>query len=311
MKKSHHTFDLRGMTVFLQVARDLSFTAAAEKLCMTPSAASKALSRLEDSLGVTLLNRDPRSVSLTAEGKRFYGEAEQIVAAIDRARNTLAEPSPAVRGLLRVCVPFNFGRTFVTPKLAAFSRRHPALNVELLLINGRYDPIELGIDLALHAGGTSWIDPRLTVRQSATMAFVLCAAPAYLLARGTPKKISDLDGHDALGGIDEKTGHITPWRFLTGVKEVSYQPRARVVSNAVDVLVSMAIEGAGIVCLPGYLAAQAIRDGGLRLVLPGVGIAPAEYQLICPKSRSDSPAVDAFMEILAEPLVEMGRLPPR
>jgi DNA-binding transcriptional LysR family regulator len=300
MTKIHATIDTRAMIVFLQAARDGSFTLAGERLNMTPSAVSKAISRLEADLGATLLRRNPRSVSLTPEGVSFLPEAESLLIAIERARGVLSVRPVSQRSSLRVTMPMHFGRTVVMPQLPRFSERHPAVSVECLFVNGQLDPIEHGIDIALWFSGGPWIDSRLVIENVSTYETLICASPAYLERYGTPRKITDLEHHRTLTGIDERTGRVLPWEFTDGTRQVSHSPKASALSNSIDVLLHMALEGCGIAYFPNYVADEAIRLGKLRVILPQFRLQPCPVQIVYPRARAGAPDVMAFIALLTE-----------
>jgi LysR family transcriptional regulator for bpeEF and oprC len=306
MTKIHSSLDTKAMMVFLQAARAGSFTLAAERLNMTPSAVSKSISRLETELGATLLRRNPRSVTLTPEGTRFFKEAEQLSLAIERARGAVAARSNNAQSRLRVTLPMHFGRTQVLPHLPRFLERHPEVRAEYLLINGQLDPIEHGIDIALWFSAGAWIDSRLVITNAATFATVLCAAPAYLERYGTPGKIIELDQHRTLGGVDEKTGRLLPWIFNDGNRQFLHQPQVSVASNSIDLIFSMALDGCGIVYLPDYLADEAVRQGHLRIILPNYQLEPSIAQIVHARARSGDPEVIAFIALLTQ-IIQMRR----
>jgi DNA-binding transcriptional LysR family regulator len=300
MTKIHRPFDTRAMMVFLQAAREGSFTVAAGHLGLTPSAVSKVIARLEDELGAKLLHRAPRNVSLTAEGSRFFDEADRLMVSIERARNAVTDRKALPRQKLRVTVPINFGRSVVAPHLTLFLERHPELDINFLLTNAHADPIADGIDVALWFGGSPWTDSRLIVENIAISGTVLCAAPAYLNEFGTPHSIADLQHHRTLAAVDDKTGQVWPWYFENSDQKITFMPTGRFQSNGIEVLCDMAIRGGGIVYLPEFIAMDPIRDGKLKIVLSIYRLLPSEVRLIYPRLRAAKPSVMAFIDLLSE-----------
>ena len=177
---------LSTMEVFVRVAQEGSFSAAARSLGLTPSAVSKQISRLEDRLGARLIARTTRQLALTEEGRAFQERAERILADVTEAEQAVSQMQGAVRGTLRVNLPVAFGRLHVAPLIADFLAEHPALRMEIIH-NDRYvDLIEEGVDLAVRIGELR--DSTLIARRLAPNRRVICASPAYLEREGRPRR---------------------------------------------------------------------------------------------------------------------------
>lgn len=303
MTKIHRPFDVRLVTVFLQAARDRSFTRAGERLNMTPSAVSKAISRLEEDLGAALLRRSPRAVFLTPAGVRFLEEAERLTLAVERARRAAVEHADESRRRLRAALPLAFGRLEVAPHLPLFVERFPHVDVEYLLIsNGQIEPAEHDIDVALWLGAAPFSDARYVCETVTEVEAVLCASPDYLEQFGNPDSVASLDGHRTLGAIDETTKRTMPWSFLSGGQTVSHAPSFGFVSNSIEVLLSLALAGSGILHTPYYLVADLIRQNRLQVVLPDHRPEPVEVQIVYARSRAADPELVAFVELLRDVL---------
>lgn len=299
MNKSHPVFSVRDMMAFTQAARDSSFTLAGERLGMTPSAVSKAIGRLETDLGATLLRRSPRSVTLTSEGSRFLEEADRLLAAMERARAVVTDRTAMPRRTLRVSLPIHFGRMEIGPSLPRFLERYPTIDLEYLLVrNGQVDLVQSGVDVGLLMGGVARTDSRLISRKLGAFEVVICASPAYIAQFGRPERLGDLDFHRTLGGFDEETREVLPWQFKPGVQPVMHRPSFNIVSNSIEMLLDLAIAGAGIVNLPLYLAADAIKQGRLQILLPQHALAPVPAEVIYPRSRATDPEVIDFVGLL-------------
>jgi DNA-binding transcriptional LysR family regulator len=204
------------------------------------------------------------------------------------------------REKLRVTLPINFGRAVVAPHLAMFLERHPELDIEYLLTNAQSDPIEHRIDVALWIDGGAWIDSRLVIEHVSTSATLLCAAPAYLENFGTPRTIADLEQHRTLAAVDEQTGYIWPWTFEHDGTRIPFSPANGFHSNGIEVLAGMAMQGLGIVYLPDYIAAEPVRQGRLRVVLPKFRLVPSAVRILYPRSHAGKPGVMAFVGLLSE-----------
>ena len=201
---------LSTMEVFVRVAQEGSFSAAARSLGLTPSAVSKQISRLEDRLGARLIARTTRQLALTEEGRAFQERADRILADVAEAEQAVSQMRGEVRGTLRVNVPVAFGRLHVAPLIADFLAEHPNLSMEVIH-NDRYvDLIEEGVDLAVRIGELK--DSTLIARRLAPNRRVICGSPAYLERRGRPRRPADL----ATTAWSTPTGH----RATIGRQEV-------------------------------------------------------------------------------------------
>ena len=303
MTKVHRPFDVRLVTVFLQAARDKSFTRAGERLNMTPSAVSKAISRLEEDLGATLLRRSPRAVFLTPAGVRFLEEAERLTLAVERARSVVVDRADESRRRLRVALPLALGRSEVAPHLPLLVERFPNVDFEYLLVsNGQIDPVEHEIDAALWVGGEPLSDARYVCENVVDVEAVLCAAPSYLEQFGWPDSVASLDSHRTLGAIDEQAKRITPWRFHSGGQTVTHAPGFGIVSNSIEVLLSLTVAGSGILHSPYYLVADLIRQNRLQIVLPEHRPEAIPLHIVYARSRAADPELVAFIELLMDVL---------
>ncbi|MBB37108.1 MAG: hypothetical protein CME88_00075 [Hirschia sp.] len=303
MTKLHPSLDIRALTAFVTVAHQTSFKRAAVAMCMSPSAISKLISRLELNLGVQLMNRSPRAVSLTAEGIRLLGEAERLLLQVERTRSAVVGKDQQHRRKLRVACPIHFGRHEIVPKLPAYIKQFPSIEIEFqLLRNGRVDLDSEHIDIALRVGGDKDDEPDINFITSEVAAFetVLCAAPNYLEAFGVPSTIASLDSHRTLGGIHEDRDEMIPWNFRSGGQYYSHTPRFDFVSNSIEVLLDLAISGCGILHLPKYLSVPALQQGRIVTVLEHEPLAPIRVQVMHSRTRSGEPEIIAFLELISQ-----------
>jgi DNA-binding transcriptional LysR family regulator len=301
MTNIHRWIDTRGVGVFLQAARDGNFTVAAERLNMTQSAVSKAISRLEAELGATLFLRSPRAISLTAEGAIFLEEAERLKAAAERARNVLRDRVSVPKRKLRVAMPIHFGRSELGPRLPLFVEQFPTIQVEYILVNnGQIDLLERQIDVALQFGSVVKAHAQLASETVAHLETVLCAAPRYLDQHGRPDTIADLARHRTLGGIDEVCDRIMPWRFAKNGHSIGHKPDFNLVTNSIEVLLNMALAGCGIVHLPYYMAVEPIRQGRLQIVLHRQELELIPLQIIYARNRANDAEVKALVKLLRD-----------
>lgn len=288
--------DLEGMAVFAEVAGARSFSAAARALGLSKSAVSKRIARLEDRLGLRLLNRTTRRLSLTEAGAVFYERCTQILAAARAAEQAVLDLDGAPRGLLRVSAPMSFGIRHLGRAVAAFMARHPAVQVALDLDDRRVDLVGEGYDLALRIAEmppSSLVGRRIAVNRR-----IVCAAPAYLARHGTPRQPEELRRHNCLMYSYLASG--ADWQFRGPAGPMTVRVRGSLTANNGDVLREAAVAGLGIILSPTFLIGPELRQGLLVPVLRDHWNADTGIYAIYPPTRHLSPKVRAFIDFLAE-----------
>jgi DNA-binding transcriptional LysR family regulator len=259
--------NVQGLVSFVESASGGSFTAAASRLGVTPAAVGKNVARLEGELGVRLFNRTTRRLSLTDEGQAFLAEAGDALRRLEDAVDnvTLAAREPA--GRVRISCSTSFGRRFVLPLLSDLARRHPKLDLELVLDDRIVDMLAEGFDIAVRGGTLG--DSSLVAKHVCRLYSVLVASPAYLRRHGVPASPADLERHRLLAV--RLTSGARPWRFRkpSGRGFVEHPPAAQLWTSDPEAFLELACAGEGI-CQAGLmLAAPLLREGKLRLVLQG------------------------------------------
>ncbi|RMD61740.1 MAG: LysR family transcriptional regulator [Alphaproteobacteria bacterium] len=284
------------MAIFARVVETHSFSAAARALGLSKSAVSKQIARLERDLGVRLLNRTTRRLSLTEAGTAFYEGCQRMVAEAEAATRTVTHLAAAPRGVLRVNAPMSFGIRHVGPALPAFMERYPELAVEMVLNDRMVNLVEEGFDVGIRIARLA--DSTLVARRLAPSRRILCASPAYLARRDAPRDIEDLRTHDCLLYSYLQTGNI--WRFAgpDGVRRVRVSGRLR--TNNGDTLLAAACGGMGIALLPTFICGDDIRAGRLVRVLPLWSDPDMPFiHAVYPAHRNLSPKVRVFVDFLA------------
>jgi len=273
---------LLGMEVFVRVVDCGSFAEAARALNLSRAMVSKHIQSLEDRLGVRLLNRTTRRLSLTEIGTAYYERAQTVLYDVEEAERVIGDLHIGARGTLKINAPMSFGIRHLTPALCDFHRDFPQIHVDLTL-NDRYvDLIEEGYDVAIRIGKLT--DSALIARKLAPCRIILCAAPRYLAAQGTPQRPDDLAHHNSLiYTLTQKPGEIT-LQHLDGSTELA-QMRGSISANNGDVLHHMAVEGAGIVALPSFIIGPSLHSGALVPVLPHYQIPPLAIHAVYPHAR--------------------------
>jgi len=296
---------MTGMQVFARVASLGGLSAAARALGMSQTMATKHIAAVEGRLGVRLLHRTTRRLTLTEAGRRYLDAVERILAAVEDAESTASADRVEVRGTLRVNVPVSFGVREIVPLVAQFSRTYPSVTVDLGLNDRIVDLIEEGWDLAVRIGYLA--ESTMIARRLAPCRTALCAAPAYLAERGTPRSIADLAGHNCLGYTLSRTLGPDRWSFGTG-GTVTVPVAGNLRASNGDALVAAAVAGQGLIYQPTFLVCAEVRAG--RLVPIALDHPTVEIDGVFatyPSDRRPPAKVRAFIDFLAE---RLGPVPP-
>ena len=256
--------DLR---VFAAVVRKASFAGAAAELGMSPAYVSKRIAVLETALGVRLFHRSTRRVVVSADGEQVYARALAILSSLDSLFDEVAERQGVPRGQLRVSSSFGFGRNVVAPAIAQLVAAHPALQVRFEVLDRLVDIVAEGFDLDIRVGED--IEPSLIARKLMSNHRILCAAPAYLARRGTPRAVAELSGHDCLP-IKERDLPFGVWKLRHGAGEdVVVKVTGPLSTNHGEIALQWAVAGAGIVLRSLWDAQPHLDRGELVQILPG------------------------------------------
>ena len=292
------------LSVFLAILDGGSLAAASKRLHRSPPAITRALASLEERAGVRLLERTTRRTLPTDAGRQLASQARSVLAGYaDTMRDA---GSAALRGMLHVAAPVVFGRRHVAPVLASFLAAHEEMRAELTLSDRNADLIEEGHDLAIRIGTLA--DSSLVARRVGEVRRVLVASPAYLAARGTPERPSDLAGqHSAFASSRPVPAE---WRFLDGgrVRVVRLSPRF--IANDIEAELAALREGSGIGSALSYQVADDVAAGRLVRLLRRYEPAPLPVQLVIPGGRFLPPRVWAFLDHAAPRLAALPVLQP-
>jgi DNA-binding transcriptional LysR family regulator len=283
---------LDAMRAFAAVAEEQGFASASRRLRLSPPAVTRAVAALEDRLGARLLHRTTRVVRLTEAGTRFLADCRRILSEVEEAEAAAAGSHAEPRGQLVITAPLLFGRLHVAPIVLDFLKRHPAVAARTLYLDRLTDLVEEGVDAAVRIGPLP--DSSLTAIRVGSMRRIVCAAPGYLRARGTPRRPADLAGHDAI-----TFSGVTPrreWSFEAGGKRQAVAPRIRLEVNSAEVAVEAAAAGQGITRVLYYQADRALRAGKLRAVLTEFEPPPLPIHVVHPEGRRVAARVRAFVD---------------
>lgn len=285
------------MRVFAQVVEAKSFSAAAGKLGMSKSLASRHVSALERSLSVKLLNRSTRRLSLTEAGALFYEHCARIVQEAELAESRLTQTQSEPAGLVKVTAVPAFAVRHVLPALTDFYQKYPKIQVKLFCSNRALDLGDEGFDVGIRVSFDP--APNLVARKLAANRSVLCAAPAYLERCGTPRRIEDLRRHECV--LFPAIAPKGVWTLRRGRRKYSVQVAGALETDEMDVVRAAVAAGLGISFLPLYMVHDALRERQLVPLLRQFQILPesAIYLVYLP-NRTLSSRVRALIDFLAE-----------
>jgi DNA-binding transcriptional LysR family regulator len=250
---------ITSMRVFERAAIDGSLSAAARHLGMSPAMATKHVNALEARLGVKLFHRSTRQLSLTEAGNGYLEACQRILPDISEAEAAASSQRVKATGRLRMNVPLSFGRCFIAPLMAEFSRRHPEVTVELGLSDAELDLIAGHWDLAIRIGRLA--DSPLQARRLGDSPMLVCASPDYLDRRGVPRRVAELAQHNCLSyTLSSMQGKH--WAFGPG-GEYRMPVSGNLLANNGDALLVAAVRGQGIIYQPGFIVGDAVARGDL------------------------------------------------
>ncbi|EHK59255.1 LysR family transcriptional regulator [Allomesorhizobium alhagi] len=288
--------DLNDILVFARVVEAGSFTAAARLLGMPKTTVSRRIAALEREVGMRLIQRTTRSLSMTDAGRLYYEQSSQALRTIEDANLRLAEARAEPSGTIRISAPVGFGDSFLTGAVFDFLGEHPKTRIELCLTDDQLNLVESGIDLAFRTGILP--DSTLIARKLGSTHRILCASPDYLARRGVPAMPADLARHHCvIAGQSTASAH---WVLDGPHGQETVTVSGRFAANEMQAVIAAAIAGYGVALLPHRIAEAPIGDERLRRVLADYATPAGGLYAVYPSSRHLSPVVKAFIELAAE-----------
>lgn len=284
------------LAFFVLLAKKGSLSATARELDITPPAVTRRLSLMEQRLGVRLVNRTTRTLSLTNEGEMYLAQATAILAAIREMEESVASGRDAPKGLLRINATLGFGRTTIAPLISLFAKRYPELEVQLQLTDRPINLVEEAFDLGIRFGELP--DTRLSARKIMSNRRFLCAAPAYLKKHGEPQTPADLARHQCIVHRQDEDAHGI-WRLTRNRKTETVKVGGALSSNDGDVVLGWALDGHGVLLRSEWDAAKYLASGRLQIVLPDYKLAPADLFVYYPSRANLAAKVRTFIDFLA------------
>lgn len=289
--------NLSDIAVFVEVVKADSFTTAASELELSRSVVSKYITRLEQRLGVRLLNRTTRRLSLTEAGQRFYEQCQQALTQLENAEGEIHAMQAEPKGLLRISAPSSFGILHLAALMPKFRQACPGLNLELSIADNVIDIVDEGIDIALRIGELP--DSTMIAKRIAQCRYVVCASPDYFEQHGKPVTPEDLTGHNCL--LFQFWDSPNQWQFISKENQfISVKVRGEIVSNNSLALREIMRSGGGLSMAPTFLVGEDIKKGRLVPVLTDYKIKPVSIYAVYPHRQYLTAKVRAFLEFLAE-----------
>ncbi|CAN5604401.1 LysR family transcriptional regulator [soil metagenome] len=285
------------LAFFTLLMKQGNLAATAQEMGVTPPSVSKRLAALEARLGVRLLHRTTRRISLTPEGEMYLVEGARVLAELDALERTVAGAKAEPRGLVKVSASLGFGRRHVAPMLSKFARSYPDVEIQLHLADRAPNLVEQGFDVAIRFGELP--DARLTARKLAENRRLLCAAPSYLRRAGEPAAPRDLQKHQCIF-LRESDDPFGTWHLRSGSRQETVKVRGPLSSNDGDCAMSWALDGHGILMRSEWDAAPYLRSGRLRPVLESWTLPPADIYLVFPTKAHLSAKTRVFVDFMLE-----------
>ncbi|MFL8991010.1 LysR family transcriptional regulator [Pseudomonas sp. QLc11A] len=293
---------------FFLLAKQGSLVATARELGVTPPAVSKRLASLEARLGVQLVNRTTRSMSLTPEGELYYAHTARILTQVDEMEQLVCSSRATPKGLIRVNASLGFGRRHIGPALAAFYARYPEVEIQLEISDHPLDLATHGFDLGIRFGTLP--DAALHARKIASNRRLLCASPIYLDKHGTPEKLSDLQNHNCIF-IRQNESPYGVWNFNNGGRTESIKVRGALGCNDGEVALNWALEGYGVLLRAEWDIARYVRSGRLRLVMEDHTPTRADVYAVYPQQLHLSARVRSLIDFLIERFKQIDNIEDR
>lgn len=301
MKRHFEEMQIGTLELFCQAAEQLSFSAAANIMGITPAAVSRSIARLEERLGVRLFVRTTRQIRLTESGERYFSQCQQALQQLREAEREVTGAQIEPAGVLRISLPTPYSHYRVLPLLPEFRQLYPRVSVQVHISNRNIDFADESYDIAIR--GRSPADSSLIARKLEDAELITVASPAYLARAGIPKTLDDLNQHECIQFELPSTGRKVPWTFSIDGKDTDIFTSGGF-TCAEDVLgiVTLARSGAGLIQTYRFILEQDVAEGTLVEVLPEYGGTSRPFILLYPHARHLSLRVRSLVDFLVQRL---------
>ncbi|MDU5454241.1 MAG: LysR family transcriptional regulator [Pseudescherichia vulneris] len=285
---------LESMQVYMCVVDAHSFARAAEVLGVPRSTVSRVIKELETYLGIQLLQRTTRKLSVTTDGRRYYDECKNILADIATMESSFPGRSAQPKGRFKVGMPQSLARHCILPRLPAFLRQYPELELVLCSSDNVEDIIQEGYDCVIRTGRIE-DSTTLVARPLANFAWAILASPTYVARHGKPETLDDLQRHHAVGYLNHRSGRTIEWFFTLDDGDCAIRMKETLVVDDTDAYIQAGIEGLGLIRVASYLAAPYLKRGALVPCMENVSF-DLPLSLVYPQNRYLPPSVRAFYD---------------
>ncbi|TNI60074.1 transcriptional regulator [Aeromonas media] len=289
---------ITALNVFRRVVEMGTFKAAADDLHLSQAAVSKNINELEAFLGIALINRTTRRLSVTESGMAYYGQICGVLDSLEAADQSIMAASFTPRGRLRVGVPMSYGLIRLNPLICEFQRRYPAISIEVILSDAYMDLVDQGLDVVIR-GAAALDDSTLRAKPLCEVRRVLCAAPDYLEEAGQPARPEDLKSHNCL--LYSLSSSPRKWFFTREGESVAVElkPASFCANNGIA-LKQAAVQGLGVILVPKEFVSSELADGTLVKLLPDWQPDPHALFAVYPFHKEQSPKVRLFIEFIVK-----------
>jgi DNA-binding transcriptional LysR family regulator len=291
--------NLADIQIFAKVVEDQSFSSAANKLGVTKGAVSKGIVRLERALGIRLLQRTTRKLSLTEAGAKFFQRVNPALSTIDDSWKFMSGFKREPSGRLRVTAPVTFGRMHVVPRIPEFLRRYPEVAVDMVLTDRVVNVTAEGFDVAIRQSARLHLG--LVAKKLVATRRVLVASPSYLKKHGTPRSVHELKNHQCLSYLQFTSK--PKWRFKSSGKLIQVAVNSRFHINNIEAIHQLVLDGMGIAIMPTFMAGPDIKAGRLVKIISGLEILSdlgSHVHVVYAQDHQRLPKVTAFLGFFAE-----------
>ncbi|MEH6443680.1 MAG: LysR family transcriptional regulator [Oceanospirillaceae bacterium] len=288
--------NINDMMIFLAVVESGSFTIAAELLGIPKANVSRKVSRLEQVLGVILLERSTRSQHLTEVGRRYLIHCKRIHEELDLAQVTVSETTSSYKGVLKIGVSVAAGQQILKPAIASFLRQYPQIDIQLNLTNERVDLIKEGFDMLIRVGNLD--DSQLIAKRLGSAQRKLYASPDYIINNSSPKNIDDLCQHNIL--MMSMHNYENKLELTSGKNKKIIHISPRLLVNDFSIVKQALIDGEGIAVLPEYMCLEELSSNKLINILPDWGMPSVDLYALYPQHRVKIPKVKVFLDFVVD-----------
>ena len=289
---------LQAMETFVRVIEAGSFTKAADTLQVLPSTVTRTVKELESYLGVRLLNRTTRALSVTDAGLRYYDGCKALLRDVQLTEEIASRQSGVLRGYIRIGTTPTLAKNFIIPVLRDFTDRYPEIDLDFHLVDATVDIVQQGIDCVIRTGTLQ--PSRLVARRIGKFHWYVCGSPDYFQQYGKPASTAALTEHTAVGYVGNRAGRSYNWTFREDGRLITLPMASRISVNDTDAYVAAGVAGFGLIRVASYMVRKHIAAGRLVRVLDNIEAPTEPISVLYPQSRHLSPAIRAFIDWCSE-----------